>query len=407
MTAVDFDHLREQFVLDDRIYLDGNSLGRPCRSSIDAVATALEHEWAVGLIESWDVWIDRSREIGDLIAAHCLGAAAGTTTLSDSTSINLWKLTAAAARHARSLDPNRTALLVDEQDFPTDRYVVDSIAEGYGFEARRFESHPINGPTVGDLDEVLGDDVAVVILSHVNYRSGALADMAALTALCHDAGSLIVWDLSHSVGSVPIDLAGNDVDVAVGCTYKYLNGGPGAPAFFTIAPRLIEAIEPAIAGWFGTRAQFEMRPAFEAVPGIDRFQVGTPPILSATAVGPAVELLGTVGMPALRARSTELTSRLIEGVDAELARFGVEIATPRAAAQRGGHVTLTHPEARQLSVALRMAGVVGDYREPNGLRLAPVPLYTTPDDVDVAIARIASILANRDHLAVDTSSRVT
>ena len=405
--TIEWSVVRDRFVLDDLVYLDGNSLGRPLRASLQAVQRALVEEWAGGLIASWDVWIDRSREIGEAIGQHCLGAAPGTTTLSDSTTVNLWKLLAPLARHQRDADPQRRVILIDDHDFPTDRYVVDSVADAFGLEVRRTSSDPVAGMTAEDLAAALGPDVAAVVVSQVNYRSGALGEVDEGTELAHAAGAVVVADVSHSVGVVPIQAAAWDVDAVVGCTYKYLNGGPGAPAFLSVSPRWVDVLEPTVTGWFGTTAQFEMRDRFESAPGIDRFQVGTPPILSVTAVGPAVDLVAEVGIDALRTRSLELTEHLIAAADRLLGDLGVTVASPREPHRRGGHVTLTHPEARQLSVALRQAGVVGDYREPDGLRLAPVPMYNTVADVDRAVARIASLLRSGDHLDVTTTSRVT
>ncbi len=405
--TVEWSAVRERFVLDDLVYLDGNSLGRPLRASLQAVQRALVEEWAIGLIESWEVWIDRCRDIGEVIGRTCLGAAPGTTTLSDSTTVNLWKVLAPLVRHQLAHDPNRRTIVVDDHDFPTDRYVVDSVADAFGLDVRRTSADPIDGLSAADLAAAMGPDVAAVVVSHVNYRSGALLDLSEATRIAHDAGAVLVTDVSHSVGAVPIHTDAWGVDATVGCTYKYLNGGPGAPAFVSMAPRWAETLEPTIAGWFGTTAQFEMHDRFEAAPGIDRFQAGTPPILSVTAVGPAIELVDEVGIDALRSRSLELTSHLIEAADQLLVEHGVQVTSPRDPARRGGHVTLTHPQARQLSLALRADGIVGDYREPDGLRLAPVPTYNTLADIDRAVARIASLLRTGDHLDVTTTSRVT
>ncbi len=408
-SAAELDHgdplsrFRERFVLDDVLYLDGNSLGRAPKASLAKLRDVAENEWAVGLIASWDHWIDLARETGDAIGAACLGAPAGTTMVSDSTSINLAKMAAAALSRRRG----RTNIVVDANDFPTDRYLMAGLATERRGSLVSLDTSAIAGPQAADVAAACDDNTALVVLSHVNYRSGAIADMAAITAAAHNAGAMILWDLSHSVGSVPVDLPGTGPDLAVGCTYKYLNGGPGSPAFLYVRDDLISSLEPSLKGWFGTVAQFDMGPSFNPVDNIDRFQVGTPPLLSLCAVGPAIEVIADAGIEAMRAKSVALTERLVALADRDLADFGFGIGSPRDPNQRGGHVTLTHPLAAQISVALRSAGVVGDFRKPDGLRLAPVPLYTRFADVDEAVARIASLVRNGDHLRVDVSNRVS
>jgi len=298
---------REQFVLDDVLYLDGNSLGRAPKASLAKLRDVAENEWAVGLIASWDHWIDLARETGDAIGAACLGAPAGTTMVSDSTSINLAKMAAAALSHRRG----RTNIVIDANDFPTDRFLMAGLAAERGGSLTSLDTSSIAGPQAADVAAACGDDTALVVLSHVNYRSGAIADVAAITTEAHNAGAMIMWDVSHSVGSVPIDLPGTGADLAVGCTYKYLNGGPGSPAFLYVRDDLITRLEPSLKGWHGTVAQFDMGPTFEPVDNIDRFQVGTPPLLSLCTVGPAIDLIADAGIEAMRAKSVALTERLV------------------------------------------------------------------------------------------------
>jgi kynureninase len=394
---------RDEFVIDDVLYLDGNSLGRAPIASLAALSDAANQQWAHGLIGSWDSWIDLARSTGDAIAAACLGAPAGTTVVSDSTSINIWKIAAAAIEHR----PERPDIIIDVNDFPSDRYLMTKLAADHGAQVMCLQTDHLVGPTLAEVNAALTESVGLVVLSHVNYRSGALADMAAITSAVHDAGAMVLWDLSHSVGAVPIELAACGVDFAVGCTYKYLNAGPGAPAFLYVRDDLIGAIEPAIPGWFGTTNQFAMDPRFDPVPDIDRFQVGTPPILSLSTIGPAVDIMGRATITALRAKSIALTERLIALADEHLAELGFTVGTPRDASRRGGHVTLHHPDALKVSIAARQHGTVGDFRQPDGLRLAPVPLYTRFADIDEAVARIASIVRSGDHLSIDANTRVT
>ncbi len=394
---------RDEFVIDDVLYLDGNSLGRAPIASLAALSAAANQQWAQGLIASWDSWIDLARSTGDAIAAACLGAPAGTTVVSDSTSINIWKIAAAAVEHRTG----RPDIVIDVNDFPSDRYLMAKLAADHGGQCHTLSTDPVEGPTAAQVASALTDSVGLVVLSHVNYRSGALADMAHITKVAHARGAMVMWDLSHSVGAVPIDLATCGVDLAVGCTYKYLNGGPGAPAFLYVRDDLIGALSPSIPGWFGAENQFAMEPQFSPMPTIDRFQVGTPPILSLSTLAPAVDIMQRATMGALRTKSLALTERLITLADQHLAELGFSLGTPRDPARRGGHVTLQHPDALRISIAARQHGVVGDFRQPDGLRLAPVPLYTRFVDVDEAVARIASIVRSGDHLSIDANTRVT
>ena len=379
---------------DGLTYLDGNSLGRPLRASREAVLEVLDDQWARGLIGSWDQWIELSRAIGDRLAAACLGASEGTTVISDSTSVNIYKL-ASAALDAR---PGRADIVADANEFPTDLYVLDGLARSRGGRLRLVDSDPVRGFDPGDVSSLLDDEVALVSLSHVNYRSGALADMAAVTAAAHQAGALALWDLCHSVGVVPTALEDCGVDLAVGCTYKYLNGGPGSPAFLHVAPRHLGTLLQPIHGWFGQSRQFDMDPTYDPVPTIERFLVGTPPILSITPIGPAVDQVGRAGIEAIGAKSRSLTELLIAAHDLLLAPLGFTLGTPRDPDRRGGHVTVRHPEAQAISAAIRSeVSVVGDFRRPDGIRLSPAPLYVSHVEVVEALSRMAEVVSAGAH----------
>ncbi len=390
---------------DGLTYLDGNSLGRPLRASREAVLEVLDSQWALGLIESWDTWIGLSRSIGDRLAATCLGAGAGTTVISDSTSVNIYKL-ACAALDAR---PGRTDIVADANEFPTDLYVLDGLARSRGGRLRLIESDPVSGIDPDAVADLLDDGVALVSLSHANYRSGAVADMAAITAAAHRVGALAMWDLCHSVGVLPIELGACDVDLAVGCTYKYLNGGPGSPAFLYVASRHQGTLAQPIHGWFGQNRQFDMDPTYDPVTTIERFLVGTPPILSITPIGPAVELLSRAGIADVRAKSVSLTELIVAAHDLVLAPLGFTVGSPRDPEARGGHVTIRHPDALAISLAIRAeASVVGDFRRPDGIRLAPAPLYVSHAQVVEAVAAIAGVVSSGAHEAYrDRAGRVT
>jgi kynureninase len=313
--------------------------------------------------------------------------------VSDSTTVNLYKL-AAAALDAR---PGRRVIVTDDDNFPTDLYVLQGLARQRGLDLRVVPADPDEGLDLPTLAAALDDDVALVSLSHVAYRSGALTDLTAVTELVHDAGALVLWDLSHSAGSVPVPLTDSGADLAVGCTYKYLNGGPGAPAFLYVRAELQAALRQPIWGWFGQADQFGMGAEYVPVDGIERFCVGTPPVLATYAVDEGVRTVADAGIGAIRAKGVALTSYLIELADAVLAEHGFRVASPRAAGRRGAHVSLAHPQAWQVCQALIATGVVPDFRTPDRLRLGPAPLYTSFTDVWDGIEAIRRIVAAGDH----------
>ncbi|MGN9910441.1 kynureninase [Phytohabitans sp. LJ34] len=392
---------RERFVIPDEelVYLDGNSLGRLPVSTRERLHRAID-EWGADLIRGWDRWITLSREVGDVLATGVLEAAPGEVVLSDSTSVNLYKL-AVAACAAR---PGRRVIVTDDDNFPSDRYILQGLAD----ELRVVKTDIDLGVSTEAVREVLDDDVALVSLSHVAYRSGALADMAAVTAAVHEVGALVLWDLSHSAGAVRVPLRSARVDLAVGCTYKHLNAGPGAPAFLYVRSDLQRDLRQPIWGWFGQRDQFDMGAVYDPVDSIDRFQVGTPPVLGAYAALEGARLTAEAGIGAIAEKGTALGAFAIEMSDAWLAPHGFALASPRAGIRRGGHVTLHHSRAWQLSQALRAAGVVPDFRTPDRLRLGFGALYTRFVDVYAGLTRLREIAASGSHLEFpEKHARVT
>jgi kynureninase len=386
---------RGRFVVADPelVYLDGNSLGRLPAATPAAVDALVREQWGRGLVRSWHDWIEWPTRLGDRLAEHVLGARPGEVVVSDSTSVNLYKLAAAALDGA----PGRRAVVVDAGDFPTDRYVVQGLAAERGLELRALVPDLDAGPTAEALRAVLDDDVALVVLSVVNYRSGALLDVAEVTALASAAGARVLWDVSHAAGVVPLDLHANGAELAVGCTYKYLNGGPGAPAFLYVRRDLQPLLRQPIWGWFGQGDQFAMGDAYAPADGVERFCVGTPPILSMAALEPALRLVAEAGMDRLRHKSVLLCDLAVELADAWLAPLGFRLASPRDAGLRGGHVSLEHADAWRICRALADAGVVADYRVPDRLRLGPSPLYTRFVDVWDAVDRLRRLVAAGEH----------
>ena len=384
---------RDRFVVadPDLVYLDGNSLGRLPRATADRLARVVVDEWGGELIRGWTHWIDEPRRIGDLIAG-LVGARPGEVLVSDSTTVNFYKL-ALAAVEAR---PGRRVVVTDRDNFPTDRYVIEGLARAHGLEIAWIEPHPVDGPTVDDVASALAahrDEVALVTLTHVNYRSAAIADMAGITAAAHDAGALTIWDLSHSAGAVATDLEAAGADLATGCTYKYLNGGPGAPAWLYVRRSHQDSLRNPIQGWFGRRDLFAMAQGYDPAPGITRWLTGTPGMLALAAVEEGVRIVAEAGIARIRAKGIALAEFAIELVDARLANLGCSIGSPRDASRRGDHVAIRHPEARQLTAELIARGVVPDFREPDSIRFGLSPLTTSFTDVARAVATLEALLA--------------
>ena len=397
---------RDRFVRadDGPIYLDGNSLGPLPLATKARIAEVVGSEWGVGLVRSWSDWVGLPVEVGDLVGEHLTGAAPGQVLVSDSTTVNLFKLVSAAL----DAQPGRTVLITDDDNFPTDRYVLEGIAAQRGCELRMIHTDQDQGLSEETLLAALGPDVALVSLSHVAYRSGALADMPRITGLVHEAGALMLWDLCHAVGAVPIRLDESEADLAIGCTYKYVNAGPGAPAFLYVRSDLQQRLRQPIWGWFGQNDQFAMGPGYDPVPGIERFATGTPQIIGTVAVAEGTKLLAEAGIERLRDKGIALTSYLIRLADEWLEPHGFRLASPRADARRGNHVTLHHPDAWRISKALIEAGVIGDYRTPDRLRLGPAPITTRFTDVWDALDRLRQIAADKSYQDLPAElSRVT
>ncbi|HSL64766.1 MAG TPA: kynureninase [Gaiellaceae bacterium] len=393
---------RDEFAFgaDDRIYLDGNSLGRLPLAARDRIAERVE-EWRTRLVSAWPNWIDLPERVGDLLGSACLGATPGTVLVADSTTVNLSKLTAAAL----AARPRRRVLVTDAGEFPTDRYVLQGLGE-----VRLLAPDPVEGPTATAVaDACAPGDVAVVCLSLVHYRSGALADLDAVTAAAQAHGALMLWDLSHAAGAVQVELDAAGADLAVGCTYKYLNAGPGAPAFLYVRHELQKELRSPIQGWFGQRDQFAMGPHYEPADGIRRFAAGTPPILGIAAVEAGTEIVARAAIGRIRAKAAALTGLAVALADERLEAFGFSLGTPREAHRRGAHVALRHPQAWQVCQALAAeAGVVVDFRGPDSIRLGLPPLYTRFVDVWDAVDRLAGLVASGAHEAYPVElARVT
>lgn len=371
-------------------YLDGNSLGRPTRRAERDLRDLVTGGWGTGLIRSWtdgaDPWMQWPERAGDEIAAACLGAAPGQTVVADSTTVLLYKL----ARAALTARPGRDEIVVDTDNFPTDRYVLEGIAAERGMTLRWIETDPTEGLHAEQVAQAVGERTAVVVLSQVAYRSGWLADLPAVTEVVHAAGALVLADLCHSVGSVPIRLDEWGVDLAVGCTYKFLNGGPGAPAFGYVRAGLQQAARQPIQGWMGRAEPFEMAQGYRPADGIRSLVSGTPPILGMVPVRAGVEMIARAGIEQIRRKSVGLTEFAIEVVDSWPASLGVEVASPRVADRRGGHLTIRRHDFRELTARLWAQGVIPDFRAPDGIRLGMAPLSTSYAEVAAALEIIRS-----------------
>jgi kynureninase len=375
--------VRERFTLPEHlVYLDGNSLGPLPVGVPGAVADAVERQWGRDLITSWNLhgWWDAPRRVGARIA-RLVGAHDDEVLVADSTSSNLFKVLVAAAR----MRPGRRTPVIEPGNFPADLYVAGSVADLLGLTLVHVEP--------ADVGEVLGDDVAAVCFSHVDYRTGRAHDMAGITAAVHEAGAIAVWDLSHSAGALPVDLTGCAVDLAVGCGYKYLNGGPGAPAYVMVARRHQDDVRSPLAGWTGHARPFAMEGSYDPAPGIDRMRNGTPPMLSLLALDAALDAFDGLAMTDVRRKSLSLTSFFLELADEFLVPLGFEPVTPRTEDERGSQVSLRHPSAYGVVQALVARDVVGDYREPDLVRLGFAPLYLRHVDVVRAVEAMLAVIA--------------
>lgn len=372
---------RDRFVLPDGvIYLDGNSLGPVPKVTPTRVADVLSRQWGESLIRSWTAhgWMGLPFQVGEKIG-RLIGAAPNSTVVADSTSVNLFKLLAGAL----ALRPDRRVIVTEAGNFPTDLYIAQGLTELLG---PAYALRAVDDPVAA-----LDADVAALTLTHVNYRTGAMHDMAKITAAAHAAGALVLWDLSHSVGAVPLQLAVDDVDLAVGCGYKYLNGGPGAPAFLMIAPRLQAAFRSPLTGWLGHAAPFDFTAAYRPAPGIARAVVGTPPILSLVPLDVGIDIMNEAPAAAVREKSLRLTELFMTLMEPLCEAHGFRVLTPRSL-QRGSQVSVAHPNGYPIMQALISRGVIGDFRAPDVLRFGMAPLYVRFVDVWDAVTALEDVM---------------
>ncbi|GCE31507.1 kynureninase [Dictyobacter alpinus] len=392
----DLGHFRDRFMIaeDELIYMDGNSLGRLPMAATELATDMIHQQWGTRLIRSWNEgWFTAPERIGAKIA-HLIGAHEDEVIVAESTSINLFKLVMAALR----LQSGRAHILTDDLNFPSDLYILQGVIELLD-KQHQLEIMPsadgVYGP-VSALQARLSEQTALLTLSHTVFKSGYLYDMAALTAAAHDAGSLVLWDLSHSVGAVPVDLHAANADLAIGCTYKYLNGGPGAPAFLYVRRDLQEKLLNPLSGWMGQRDLFDFKLDYQPAPGLRRFLTGTPPMMSLALIEPGVELLLEAGIDKLRAKSLRQSNYLIQLWQRELEPLGFTLKTPREAQQRGSHVSLGHQEGLRIDLALiNDMQVLPDFRAPDNIRLGITPLYTTYRDIYQTVLRLKAIVTER------------
>jgi kynureninase len=412
-------HFRDRFYIDDDdvCYLDGNSLGRLPLDTVSTVGVFMNDEWGAEVVDGWSHWIDEAGSVGDILAAAALGTGPGQTLVCDTTSVNLYQLVGAAIR----ANSDRKTIVVDAANFPTDRYIVQGLADTYGLMLVTIDNDGSGGPgavsietrdemlTVDALEPFLTEDVAVLTLQAVHYRSGARSDMKAINDLARSRGIYVVWDCAHAIGSIELDFDANGVDLAVGCTYKYGNSGPGAPAWLFVRKALQPVLQPPIQGWFAQHDQFAMGPVFEPTDTIRRFQIASPSIMGLRAVKIAFEMIGEAGISAI-ARKAELgTEFMIRLVDEWLVPLGFRLGTPREALKRGGHITIHHPDAKQIALAMRkVSKVVPDFRMPDGIRIAMAPLPTSFVELWDGLARTRDLVASGTYADVtDEGNRVT
>ncbi len=371
-------------------YLDGNSLGRPLRVTTERLSAFVREVWGGRLIRAWEEgWMDAPTVLGDQLGRITLGAGSGQTIVGDSTTVLLYKLVRAAV----TARPGRDVIVTDTQNFPTDRFIVEGVAAERGLELRWIDPDPDSGVSEEELAEALDERVAVLLLSHVAFRSGHMLDMKSVTAAARAVGALCVWDLSHSTGVVELHLDRDAIELAVGCTYKYLNGGPGAPAFAYVASSLQDCLAQPIQGWMGASDPFAMGPSYVPAAGIRRFISGTPPIVGMLPMRDMLELIERAGMPALRTKSLALTDFVIGYAQERLVPLGARIASPRERARRGSHITLEHPAFQGMVPELWARGVIPDFRPPEGLRVGLSPLSTSFVEVARGLGVVEELLA--------------
>jgi kynureninase len=409
---------KDQFVINDPevCYLDGNSLGRMPKATKQAVNELLE-EWSTELVDGWSHWIDEAQPTGDLLGRAALGAASGQVLAVDTTSVNFFQLCSAAIM-AR---PNRKKIIIDSSNFPTDRYILEGLARDRNLELITLNNDGIGGPNAQDipnkkelitaeaLEPFLSEDVALVTLQAIHYRSGSRPDIKAITDLCRKFGILVVWDCSHAIGAIELNLDANGVDLAVGCTYKYGNSGPGGTAWLYVNKSIQKELRVPIQGWFSQKDQFTMGPFFEPADDIRRFQIASPSIIGMRMIQASFKMIEEATIEAIEHKANVGTEMMIALFDAWLAPLGFELLTPRNPKQRGGHITIGHPDAKKIANAMRrMIKVVPDYRTPDSIRLAIAPLPTSYTEVWDGFARLKELVETKKYLEIqDNGSRVT
>jgi kynureninase len=405
-------HFKSQFVIGDpqMCYLDGNSLGRLPKATITVINDFMTKEWGPEVVTGWSHWVDEAQPTGDLLGEAALGAAAGQVLVCDTTSVNFYQLCLAAI-HAR---PGRKTIITDAANFPTDRYILDGIAKQFGLNLVIIDNED---PAIAQHERIttevlapyLNDDVALVTLEVIQYRSGARTDIKSITDQVRAIGGLVVWDASHAVGAIELNLDANGVDLCVGCTYKYGNSGPGSPAWLYVSKRIQKELQVPIQGWFAQDAQFEMGPIFERSQTIRGFQIASPSLMGIRCVQTAFSMIKEAGIDAIAHKAAVGTQMMIELYDAWLAPLGLELNTSRDPKQRGGHISLVHPDAAQICVAMRtMSNVIPDYRTPNSIRLAISPLPTSYVEIWDGFERMRDLVASGRYKEVkEGGSRVT
>ena len=403
---------KSKFVISDpaMCYLDGNSLGRLPHATVVAVNDFLTQEWGQEVVTGWSHWVDEAQPVGDLIGESTLGAAKGQVLACDTTSVNFYQLCMAAIK-AR---PGRKTIITDTANFPTDRYILEGIAKQFGMNLVLIDNESA-GPikheriTAEILAPYLNDDVALVTLEVIQYRSGARTDIKSITDLVRSHGGLVVWDASHAIGAIEMNFDANGVDLAVGCTYKYGNSGPGAPAWLYVATRMQKELQVPIQGWFSQGDQFGMGPVFEKAEGIRGFQIASPSLIGLRCIKTSFELIKEAGIDKIAHKAAVGTQMMIDLYDAWLAPLGMQLNTSRDPNERGGHISLVHPDAARICIALReFANVIPDYRTPNSIRLAISPLPTSYVEVWDGFERIRDLVSTRQYeKAKEGGSRVT
>ena len=405
-------HFRQRFLITDPdlCYLDGNSLGRLPHKTITAVSDFLIHEWGREVVTGWSHWVDEAQPAGDLLGRSVLGAGPGQVLVCDTTSVNFYQLCLAAI-NAR---PGRKTVITDAANFPTDRYILDGIAQQLGLTLIIIDNESPGSAeneriTVDILKKYMNEDVALVTLEVIQYRSGARNDIKSITDFVRSFGAMVLWDASHAAGAIEMDFDANGVDLAVGCTYKYGNSGPGSPAWLYVSKRVQNELQVPIRGWFGNEDQFGMGPDFVKAEGIRGFQIASPSIIGIRGVQTAFEMIEEAGISAIAEKAATGTQLMIDLYDAWLADLGYTLLTSRNSQERGGHISLGHPDAAQICIALRkFANVIPDYRTPNSIRLAIAPLPTSYIEVWDGFERLRDLTISRKYEEIKGSdSRVT